>query len=231
MPAIKRDYIFDSIGEDIEKIINLITLRWSGYAFSKIAERIAANFVNSVSDFEDRTFSIAAAQAVGIDAYSTPELRRALELSTKTNAQLIKSLSSEHIDQIANLVYANIQQGHTPSQIEENIINYGASVNRAKLIARDQTSKVLGDISRIKQQSAGFEYFQWDTSHDERVRSTHREAGRKRTKFGIGVYRWDDLPLVGGRKLAPGMDYQCRCVALPIADWEVEEFQEKEGKK
>ena len=230
LPIVKRDYVADSVADDLEEIINKLKRQWESDTFVKISTRMAQEFVNSILEFNNRSFNVAIAKTFGIDAYSTPELKRALELSVKTNSQLIRSLTSEHINQVANMVYANVMAGYSPTKIESNILAYGVSYSRAKLIARDQTAKVMGDISRVKQQSGGFQYFKWDTSHDERVRETHRKAAKARTPYGIGVYKWDDLPLVGGRRLAPTQDYQCRCVALPIADWEVVEYQKRKRK-
>lgn len=76
---------------------------------------------------------------------------------------------------------------------------------RVRLIARDQTSKAIGNLNHVRQKEAGIERYVWSTSKDERVRPTHQ------VKEGM-IFRWDIPPDDTGH---PGHDYQCRCVAIP----------------
>ena len=147
--------------------------------------------------------------AFGVNGIQTPEMREALRIATEQNAQLIKSLARQHCDAIASKVYANVQAGARPSSLVSEIRDYGATKARAKFIARDQTAKVMSTISRVRQQAAGFRYFRWSTSHDERVRQEHRDVANRITPYGKGVYAWDDLPVIHGERLAPGGDFQC----------------------
>ncbi len=203
---------------------------FKGVRLDALADAIARTFVHEAASFVNRTFSTTAAQTVGINAIATPELQRAIDLATRQNAQLIRSIASQHLDAIAGIVYKNVLAGGTPKGIEEEIRAYGVTASRARFIARDQTAKVVSAVSRIKQRSAGFEFFKWDTSHDERVRDSHKAVANAKTPYGIGVYRWDDLPKIHGEQLAPGGDYRCRCVALPVLNSEVEEWQKKHKK-
>lgn len=165
--------------------------------------------------------------AFSVNGVQTPEMREALRIATEQNAQLIQSIARQHCDAIASKVYANVQAGARPSALVAEIRGYGATKARAKFIARDQTAKVMSTISRVRQQAAGFRYFKWSTSHDERVRQEHREVANRITPYGKGVYSWDDLPVIHGEHLAPGGDFQCRCVALPVPDWEIEEWKKR----
>jgi SPP1 gp7 family putative phage head morphogenesis protein len=52
----------------------------------------------------------------------------------------------------------------------------------------------------------------WSTSHDRRVRDSHKELNGR-------VFTWDNPPIVDparGRRAHPGQDYGCRCVAVPV---------------
>jgi SPP1 gp7 family putative phage head morphogenesis protein len=78
--------------------------------------------------------------------------------------------------------------------------------SRARLIARDQTAKLNGELTQIRQQDLGVESYVWRTVGDERVRDTHEENDGQ-------TFAWSDPPAETGH---PGEDYQCRCWAEPI---------------
>lgn len=85
------------------------------------------------------------------------------------------------------------------------------SESRAELIARDQTLKTNAAINETRQTNAGVVRYTWSTSHDERVRESHRVLDSK-------VFAWDDPPDIDGEPLNPGEDFQCRCVAIPFIE-------------
>ncbi len=76
---------------------------------------------------------------------------------------------------------------------------------RAELIARDQTLKLNGAITEIRQKEAGVDSYVWSTSLDERVRPEHASLEGQ-------TFAWSSPPSVGH----PGEDFQCRCVAVPV---------------
>jgi len=88
---------------------------------------------------------------------------------------------------------------------------YGVSEARAELIARDQVLKANARLTRHRQESVGVKEYIWTTARDKRVREAHARLHNTRQS-------WDNPPPVGGgRNEHPGGDYQCRCVARPVA--------------
>ena len=82
---------------------------------------------------------------------------------------------------------------------------------------------INGDLVKKRQVSVGYEYFQWMTSDDERVRDRHEDFAEKVTEYGKGIYRWDNPPISdSGVPVIPGQDYQCRCNARPVSSEDVE---------
>ena len=73
-------------------------------------------------------------------------------------------------------------------------------------ITRDQTNKLIGQLTEIRQQQLGVGQYQWLTSQDERVRPTHVSKSAR-------MFRWDQPPADTGH---PGQDIQCRCLARPV---------------
>lgn len=89
-----------------------------------------------------------------------------------------------------------------------------------------QKPKGTGHLNAKRQQSSGFEYFQWIDSDDERVRDRHEDIANRVTAYGKGIYRWDNPPLSDrGTPIIPGQDFQCRCIARPVLTSEVEANQ------
>jgi SPP1 gp7 family putative phage head morphogenesis protein len=79
--------------------------------------------------------------------------------------------------------------------------------SRAKLIARDQTSKMNGAMTMLRQTSLGISRYIWQTAGDERVREEHADLDGQ-------AFAWDAPPSEGN----PGEPVNCRCVAIPVID-------------
>lgn len=236
LPLIKQyvpDYVQDSVAmdgwaDDVQRAITTLSDRWASNAFKYLAARMADKFVKSSMKQTDRKYK----RSFGIDVFQNSyKMEEYIKAATYQNAQLIESIPDKYLDQVSNIVLGNMRQGLRPSAISMQLNEqFGVEKRRAKMIARDQTAKVNGEMARHRQQDAGFEYFKWQDSHDERVRHRHREIAEARTPYGIGVYRWDDLPISdSGEEIMPGSDYQCRCTSFPIRNSVVEKYQASKG--
>lgn len=225
------EYTADSWVDTITSAIALLRQRLSGPNFKRFAERLATNFI---TDINTRNIQTMGKQfgSFGIDIMTNnKQVTDFLQASIAENVQLITSIQSQYLDRVETLVLTNMRAGLRPSAIQQQLQDqFGVTKNRARMIARDQTSKATNGLARKRMQSSGIEFFQWITSKDERVRSRHRRIADKLTMYGLGVYRWDDLPLSDkGEPIAPGDDYQCRCIARPVLRSEVEKNQ-REGR-
>lgn len=127
------------------------------------------------------------------------------------NVSLISTIPEDTLEKMKDIVYDGFTKGKPTIQITKEIQRaYGISLRHAKLIARDQTAKLNGQIQREQQLDAGIKEYIWSTSGDERVRKSHRELNGKK-------FSWDDPPLNSdGRRCHPGEDYQCRCIGRPV---------------
>ena len=213
--------VMDAAQVDVNELLARIRTAWNSPVFDTLAAQYASAFVRQIALFNDRNFAL--------NIYQDEPLRRVLQMATQQNVQLIKSIASQHLNAVADIVFQNMMQGVRSKQIIDAIQSYGVTRSRAALIARDQTAKVQSAVNRARQEAAGFKYFRWSTSNDERVRPSHVHAGNAMTPYGRGVYRWDQLPTVDGEKVAPGMPIRCRCVAVPVLSSEVEAFRKKAG--
>lgn len=147
---------------------------------------------------------------VGIDAMvPEPQLEMMLETWREEGQRLITKMTREQIDDTMNIARRGIRAGDRPSLIAERVIKKtGITENKARLIARDQTNKLHGQLTKMRQENLGIESYIWRTSLDERVRASHLAKEGKE-------FRWDDPPPDTGH---PGEDINCRCTSAPVLE-------------
>lgn len=152
------------------------------------------------------------------DDYYTGELfRELMQKWIDENVDLIKTIPSESLSKMSEIVFEGYRVGKPTTAIVKEIQRvYSIDRRHAQLIARDQIAKLNSAIARQQQEDAGVTEYIWSTSGDSRVRDSHAHLNGKR-------FRWDDPPVVDadtGRRCNPGEDYQCRCVALAVFDFD-----------
>ena len=216
-------YTADGWSTDIQAVIDRLVAKFTGGVFNAQANRVAQQTVSRADSINDRQFLESVNRAVGIDFFNpinTPGIDNYLESSVLDNTNLIKSISSQYLERVQDIVMNGTRAGSTPGVIAKSLSKqFGINQRRAKNIARDQVAKLNGDLTAKRQQNAGIEYFQWVTSEDSRVGADHDLASDRQTKYGKGVYRWDDPPPEGipGHSTRPN----CRCTARPIFKWQL----------
>ena len=193
----------------IERMIASIAAEVVG-GLAQAAEIIAAQLVEGVDQQNVDTLQSSIQQAYGIDITQllrAQNIQPTLMLAQRANVNLIKTIPAQYFERLNTTVLTGIQQGQRYSDIADSIQEiYGVTDNRAKLIARDQTSKTNAAIAETRQTDLGIEEYTWLTAGDERVRETHADNEGQ-------VFRWDSPPAETGH---PGHDINCRCVAIPM---------------
>lgn len=129
------------------------------------------------------------------------------------NVELISTIPEETLDKMKEIVFDGYANGRTTTRMVKDIQRaYKVGLNHARLIARDQTAKLNGQIQKAQQQDAGINRYIWCTSGDERVRESHKAMNGK-------MFSWDIPPTNSdGRACHPGEDFQCRCIGRPVFD-------------
>jgi SPP1 gp7 family putative phage head morphogenesis protein len=135
-----------------------------------------------------------------------PFLDDSIAAATRENVRRITALVRSELDQAEETILSGFRQGLRHTEIMERISDrFHVVESRAKLIARDQVSKLNGELTRLRQTSVGVTKYIWRTSQDERVRETHQE-------FDGNEYSWE----TGSPEGHPGEPINCRCVAEPV---------------
>jgi len=199
--------ITDDFTDDLDRQMKLVT----SFLESRIDdEELASQMARHINNFQSTWFNKMFKRVLGVDVFvNQPWLKDQLSAWVATNADLIKNLKDKALHDIKFQVQSGFTQGLRHEEVAKNIMErIGVTKNRAKLIARDQTSKLNSQLNQLKQQQVGITHYVWQTAGDERVRDSHRE------KQG-NTYAWDNPPADTGN---PGDDINCRCIALPVFD-------------
>lgn len=128
------------------------------------------------------------------------------------NVKLVKSVGFDQLDKLRTIISEHTGAGGTVQPLRNKLMDaFGLTRQRANLIARDQILKAAGKTNELRQKQVGITGYTWSTSHDERVRPDHAALDGE-------TFSWSDPPVVdekSGRRAHPGLDYCCRCVAIP----------------
>jgi len=215
----------DSWVDDIERAVTAMSMSLDKDL--RDAQREALDIGNEVSEFNKRQMREIMRRAVGVNVMrSEPWLEDELRSFASENAKLIKSLPESSLSEIEGLAQRGVRSGQSASEISKAIRDkLGATQARADLIARDQVSKLNGQLTKKRQEAVGIATYQWLTSRDERVRASHRAMGGKLCRWDDdsvysddGGKTWKSRSSIGGYVGHPGDDYQCRCVGTPNTD-------------
>lgn len=156
-----------------------------------------------------------------------PWLERMIDDFARTNAQLIGKVTDDFIDRVEQQISARQRDGVRAEviakELERDFINTQGieakrARKRARLIARDQTASLQGDVTRVRQQQLGVRRYVWRTAKDERVRSSHRQREGEIFEWGkpIGPQLRKKGLTVDTIDGHPGRPIQCRCYAEPV---------------
>lgn len=193
--------------DDITKILDATSTAFLRRA--RKPEDIAVPVAQKTSDFNKKQFNKVIKSSIGVDVIlREPWLRDELKSFAKENASLIGSITDQNRTQIEGIAQRGLRQGKSASFIKREIMEQtGVAERRGELIARDQVSKLNGQLTHLRQKEVGIDKYVWRSSQDERSREEH--AAREGQEFS-----WDQPPS-GGH---PSEAVNCRCYAEPVVD-------------
>jgi len=234
----------DSWSDDIEEIFDEIRRESESGPFKKenIAE-VSFSSGAAVAGFNLMQFKKSIASSVGVNpALIEPYLEDQLKNFSQNNAALITKMSKQEIDEIEEITRRGFQSRTVTKDIAKEIQEkLEINKKKARFIARDQVSKLNGNLTELRQTELGIEMYIWRTAEDERVRGN--ESGKypvtedKHNILNEKYCRWDDKTVysndqgqtwikrsnINAVELHPGEDYNCRCYAEPVLQELIEE--------
>lgn len=154
----------------------------------------------------------------------TPERRKKIAEGYSENMKLfVKDFTQKQIKDLREKIQESTFKGiRHENMVKEIQKSYGVSVNKAKFLARQETSILIATFKKARYQDAGVKRYKWGC-----VKMPHQPKGAKYVKGEVryhhGVlegkeFSWDAPPIVNekGEHKNPGEDYNCRCYAKPI---------------
>lgn len=212
-----------NLGGQLDMMFGRLNKHW-GSVFGKLARKLAKTTVERVDRLSKRRLDQSLKELSGGLTIKTPELPESmistLQAATARNVGLIKSIQSKFHEQIAQEVLNNIgdQQAvyENAKKLVSRVYFHGETTEeRARLIARDQVSKMSSEMSAARAKSAGITKFKWRHSGGSAdPRKLHLEYNNQ-------IFDFDNPPIIeeDGTRGLPGISVNCRCVMVPIIDF------------
>ena len=212
----RADAWFDQVAQLVS------TLQISVDPLDATVKASAINVGQKASQWNNKEWQKTLRKVVGVPLLtSEPGLRDQLRLFAQTNANLITKLQADKLAEIQGVIERGFAQGLRHTEVAKQVMEKAKTTkSRARLIARDQVSKLNGNLTHMRQVQAGISMYIWRDSDDTRVRTTHANMDGK-------LCRWDDASVysedggktwlarsgINGVELHPGQDILCRCFA------------------
>lgn len=220
-------YVKDGYSNQLETAFEALTKRLT--AVTALSKQISAKQVTRADQENKKQLINSVKGATGIDVrglVQSEDLTDIVNSKISENTSLIRSIPEEFLKKVEGVVYRSTVEGKTSGSIIKELQKvYKSTENRAKLIARDQTSKLNAALNKERQERLGIETYIWRDAGDERTRESHDVLN------GM-LCRWDDPTVysdddgktwkkrssIGGFIGHPGEDIQCRCNAQPVIE-------------
>jgi SPP1 gp7 family putative phage head morphogenesis protein len=137
---------------------------------------------------------------------------------TRENARLITTVPNNIAHVLTKYIATRQMEGIRSEQIAKEIHKKLPRLKAFQIdrIARTEVAKADTAVTRVRAQAIHLNWYQWETSEDQRVRKAHQKMDRV-------LVNWSDAPapeqLAHERSQGhyhAGNIYNCRCVALPV---------------
>ena len=199
----------DQGADEVERLITDIDVKFAKIYTPEKIENAVVKTGQDINRFNANQFQKVMHSVLDVNVFvAEPWLANEMKLFVRDNIALIKSIKSDYLSQVETITYRGMRAGQRHEDIAREVKKrFGVTRNRAKLIARDQVNKFNGQLTQLRQQSAGIEKYRWWSAGDNRVRPRHQERDGN-------VYSWKDSPI-------PGSEISCRCTGAPVFNEEV----------
>jgi SPP1 gp7 family putative phage head morphogenesis protein len=216
-----KEALDDSISSKAQKLMNQLADKFNDL-FATKSEPIVEKMVNGAH--QTSKTSIAASLAtlsggltINTDRMSS-DLKEIISSVTKENVKLIKSISSDYLNQVQGAVMRSIISGQGLKDLIPFLQRYkGITYRRARMIAHDQTRKAYSFMNKEQMIRNGVKKFKWLHSGGARQPRPDHIA------MSGNIYSFDNLPVIDkrtGERGIPGQAINCGCTMTPIIEFD-----------
>lgn len=211
--------------------LSRINAKLNALNITAFAENLARGFLDRLNRNNARSMQSNIKNSTGVDlgaVVRSEDLDQLLTVRIAENAALITSIKNEYVEDVGKRIRDNILAGERSTTLITEIKERGnVTANRAKLIARTETSRVNAQITRLRSEALGSKTYVWSTVIDERTRRDHVVMDGRLCRFDDpsvfsddnGV-TWRKRSEIGGVEILAGDIYNCRCTSLPVVSFE-----------
>lgn len=176
----------------------------------------------------DRDFK-SSVKGITVAPELTESRRKKIADEWQNNMRLwIKEFTEKEIVELRKNMKATVFAGNRYESAVKTIQkSYGVSANKAKFLARQETSLLMTKFKETRYLEAGVNEYKWGAvsgTPAHPVRPRHKALAEASNKGKI--YRWDNPPITSepgqpDRRNNPGQDYNCRCFPKPVVRFKV----------
>lgn len=198
----------------LSAMIDQIMIRWI-QTLSDLPGKMARRMVGETLSAYDRRMGATLKKAgFTVNLQLTYTTREAIRASVGMNVGLIKSIPMQYLTDVQKYVNEAVDAGFDLATLTDNLEHsYRIGRNRAKLIARDQTSKVHAAMEQARRQELGIKKAIWiHSAAAKEPRHSHVKANGKELDVNKGMY-------LDGEWLLPGQAINCGCTSKAVIEW------------
>ncbi len=202
-----------SPSELLRELMRRLAKHWQN-RFDDLADSMADYFATAVQKRCDLTLANQLRKAgFSIRFKMTPAMRDAFNAVRAENVSLIRSIGSQHLAKVEQLVMQSVSQGRDLGTLAKELQRQtGISKRRASFIARDQNNKATATMRAVREQEVGITEGIWmHSGGGKEPRPEHKSFAGKRFKLSEGHDFGD-----GFGKVLPGQAINCRCTWRPV---------------
>lgn len=193
--------------------------KWGGLwtrRLETLSEKLAADFANKSRTVTDTALRKSFRDAgLTIQFKPTRAMLEGQAAVIHENVHLIKSIPQKMLAQVQSDVWRTVTSGSDLASLKEKLVKtYGATHNRAALIARDQNNKAKAVYENARRTELGITKAIWvHSAGGVEPRRTHLQMDGKPYDIAKGMWDRDE-----GEFVHPGQLINCRCVSRPVLD-------------
>ena len=210
-----------SLADLAASLVTRLTDKWQSI-FDKAATRIGFDMADGALKASDRQLGTSLKEvSEGFTLRTTPAVNVMVDAAAQQAAALIKRVPAQYLPDIQQATMRSITSGNGLKDLEPELAKRNVAVkNWVHNVARDQTRKAYGTISRMRMQEAGVKKFKWVHSGGS---NQPREYHLHRWPAGLngGIFSFDDPPIINektGKRGFPGDEPYCGCTMSPYFD-------------
>lgn len=200
---------------DLYRELDNLKRRWDRY-FAKKAKDWATDVVNAAYNANKTAWqSRVRKEGFDIPMQLSPAQRTIMDVKVADNVALIRSIPEQYFTKVTGDVSRGFLAGRDLEAIASELRKTeGVTLNRAALIARDQSNKLTAQMNSARQRELGITYAYWKHSTvDKDPRVNHLKASKENWIYDtqVGVDFGDSFGFV-----LPGVAINCRCGSRSI---------------